>query len=216
MELNQPDWTCRMELPGWWLYFAEVRLTQDFEPVSLARAMDAAADAFRRDQAGRDLATHPVLSAIRELFKQAGTSPSRYRPSSEALARRVLNGESLPRIQPLVDLNNLLSLRTLLPCCVMKPGSVVPPLVFRAGRAGESLTGLRGSLELEGKPVLADSLGPFGTPITDDHRVILESHHREALLLAYVPQGVAVDPGARLRGLILEIGGVEITYETKG
>ena len=44
-------------------------------------------------------------------------------------------------------------------------------LVLRAGRAGETFDSLRGPFPLEGKPLLADSAGPFGTPITDSQRV---------------------------------------------
>ena len=200
--------TCRMELPGWQLYFAALALGEGFDPGALESLVQETDVSFRKGLAGQDLAGQPVIGALRELFRQAGTSPSRYRPSSEALGRRVLKGEGLPRIQPLVDLNNLLSLITLCPCCVMRLETVEPPLVLRRGEPGEALHGLRGVLELDGKPVLADARGPFGTPITDDHRVVLQPGDRSALLVAYVPAAAAVDAGAVLGRLAGRLPGV--------
>ena len=109
-----------------------------------------------------------------------------------------------------MDLNNLLSLATLAPCCVVRPGSVEPPLVLRRGGAGETIRGLRGPLELEGKPVLADARGPFGTPITDDHRVVLQPEDRAALLVAYVPAAAPADVAAALHDLAGRIAGVRV------
>lgn len=202
--------TCRVELPGWRLVFAGLELSGPVDPARLAAVLAEEEDRFRRRLGGLELAGDPVIAALRELFKQAGTSPSKYRPSSEALGRRVLRGEGLPRIHPLVDLNNLLSLATLAPCCVMRPGSVEPPLVLRRGGAGEAIHGLRGPFELEGKPVLADMRGPFGTPITDDHRVVLQPEDRAALLVAYVPAAAPVDVPAALRDLAGRIAGVRV------
>lgn len=202
---------CRLELPGWRLLFYRLALTGSFRPAVLAAGLRQEENRLRNELAGNELSGHPVLAALRELFRQAGTSPSRYRPSSEALVRRVLKAESLPAIHPLVDFNNLLSLRTMCPCCVMRTGSVIPPLVFRIGRAGESITGLRGSLDLDGKPVLADTAGPFGTPITDDHRVVLTPADETAWLVIYAPAGLpggldraAPDLAGNMPGLVCE------------
>jgi DNA/RNA-binding domain of Phe-tRNA-synthetase-like protein len=205
--------TCRVDLPGWRLYFASLRLLDEFDPHRLEILVRETGAAFRRDLTGQDLVARPVIAALRELFKQAGTSPSRYRPSSEALGRRLLKGEELPRIQPLVDVNNLLSVVTLCPCCVMRPGSVEPPLTLRRGRSGDVIQGLRGPLDLEGKPTLEDAGGPFGTPITDDHRVILRPEDRSALLVAYLPADGAPDVAASLRGLAEKIPGLQIGSE---
>lgn len=202
--------TCRVELPGWRLFFAWLELSGDLDPVRGAAAFTEEEARFRARMEGRDLAAEPMVAALRELFKQAGTSPSKYRPSSEALGRRVLKGEGLPRIHPLVDLNNLLSLATLTPCCVMRPGSVELPLVLRRGGDGETIQGLRGPMELEGKPVLADARGPFGTPITDDHRVVLQPGDRAALLVAYVPAAAPAEVPAALNALADRLSGVRV------
>ena len=61
------------------------------------------------------LPDHPRMKAWRDAFRLLGVKPSEYRPSIEALVRRVLRGEPLPIINALVDLGNLVSLRYLVP-----------------------------------------------------------------------------------------------------
>jgi len=197
-------------LPGWRLYFALLKLGDDFNEERLAAVIEREEDTFRSRNAGQDLSSNATISHLRYLFRQAGTKPSRYRPSSEALARRVLKGNPLPRIFPLVDFNNLLSLRTLVPCCVMKTGSITPPIVLRCGQEGEQLSGLRGPFHLAGKPTLTDSVGPFGTPITDDHRVILGTDDREAVLAAYIPRDIHLQMDKVIRELAAEAGGIHV------
>ena len=95
----------------------------------------------------------------------------------------------------MVDLNNLLSLELLVPCCVIDATAVEPPFELRVGRGGETMTSLRGPFNLEGKPVLSDASGPFGTPITDAERVRVKPDSGEVWLVAYLPARL-IGPGA--------------------
>ena len=58
---------------------------------------------------------HPNIKAWREVYKKFGTDPKRYRCSIEALVRRVIKGDEIPRINTLVDLYNYISIRYVLP-----------------------------------------------------------------------------------------------------
>jgi len=175
------------ELEGWQLIWFRL-LPADGEAETLAGRM--------REEAGRARSRHPdgiptgdeVVSEIRGLFRDGGIDPTRYRPSSEALLRRVLKGDEIPLIHPMVDLNNLLSLRLLVPCCVLDPDHVSPPFTLRLGAEGEEMDSLRGVFNLEGKPLLEDLEGPFGTPITDSERVRIRSDTGEVWLVAYLPR----------------------------
>ncbi len=201
----------RLELPGWQLVWA--RLGQSGEPgTALEGLARRVAETTRATRALDTLAQDPVVAALRRLFKEAGCDPSRYRPSSEALLRRVLKGEDLPAVHPFVDVNNALSVELAVPSCVMAAGTFGEPVVLRAGRAGEVLDSMRGPLDLEGKPLLADDTGPFGTPITDSHRVKVRPETREAWLVAYLPSGlVSVEEAhATLRALAAESGCVRV------
>ncbi len=180
---------CEIRLSGWGLVWARVEATGQGQE-ALARLRREVAERARASYLLEDLPQHPTVAAVRRLFRQAGCDPTRWRPSSEALARRVLKGEDLPAISPLVDINNCLSLELLVPACVLAAGTVQGTVTLRAGQAGEAMLSLRGPVSLEGKPVLADELGPFSTPITDSQRVKVGADTREAWLVAYLPQGV--------------------------
>lgn len=177
------------QLPGWGLFWAELEATGEGGE-ALAKLRREVAVRARASFRLEDLPQHPTVAAIRKLFRQAGCDPTRWRPSSEALARRVLKGEELPAISPLVDINNCLSLELLVPACVLAAGSVHGAVTLRAGEAGEAMLSLRGEVSLEGKPLLADELGPFSTPITDSRRVKVTPETQKAWLVAYLPQGV--------------------------
>jgi DNA/RNA-binding domain of Phe-tRNA-synthetase-like protein len=187
----------QMDLPGWELVWLRVAVLPGASGADerLAALRHEISELARAALEGLDLSSHATVAAVRKLFRAAGCDPTRYRPSSEALLRRVLKGEDLPAIHPLVDLNNCLSVELAVPCCVAAEGSFTPPVTLRAGRPGETYESLRGPINLEGKPLLADPAGPFSTPITDSQRVKVTQATEGAWMIAYLPQG-HVDPAA--------------------
>lgn len=186
------------ELPGWELLWVRLRLRPGHGE-ALARLRDEAAEAARIHFEGESLSTDPVVAGVRSLFRAAGCDPTRYRPSSEALLRRLLKGEDLPAIHPFVDLNNCLSVELAVPCCASAEGTFTPPVTLRAGRPGETVLSLRGPFNLEGKPLLEDARGPFSTPITDSERVRVGEGTDRAWIVVYLPQGKMEAADARKR-----------------
>jgi len=180
----------RSELPGWELFWARLELLPGAAEDRMAALRREVSEVARASLEGISLSSHETLSALRKLFRAAGTDPTHYRPSSEALLRRVLKGEDLPEIHPLVDLNNCLSVELAVPCCMMREESFGTPLVLRAGLPGESYESLRGPFNLEGKPLLLDAEGPLDTPITGSVRVKVLPETRNVWLVAYLPEGV--------------------------
>lgn len=176
----------RHELAGWQLLW--VRLTMQAGGEGALRTLRQKTQAEVRARLSLEsLAQHPTVAGVRALFRQAGCDPTRYRPSSEALLRRVLKGEDLPDIFPAVDFNNLLSIELAVPSCVMDARCVEPQIVLRSGRAGERMLSMRGDFDLEGKPLLEDARGVFGTPITDSERVKVQADTRDILMVLYLP-----------------------------
>ena len=178
------------ELEGWELFWAHLAIERD-APEELAALRDEVAAAARQRFASTaDLSSDPTVAGLRRLFRAAGCAPTKYRPASEALLRRLVKGDSLPVIQPLVDLNNCLSATLAVPCCVMVDGSFGTSLRLRSGTAGEAYESLRGPFNLEGKPLLVDDEGPIDTPITGNQRVKVVEDTRRAWLVAYLPGDV--------------------------
>lgn len=180
----------RHELPGWELFWAHLELLPGNHEAQMTALRREVSELARASLEGIDLASHATVAALRKLFRAAGTDPTRYRPASEALLRRVLKGEDLPAIHPLVDINNCLSVELAVPCCMMREESFTPPMVLRAGLPGESYESLRGPFNLEGKPLLLDAEGPLDTPITGSVRVKVLPETRRVWVVAYLPEGV--------------------------
>ena len=106
-----------------------------------------------------------TIHATREAYKKCGKDPSRYRPSGEALCRRILRGIPLYQIDTLVDLINLVSIRY---------GYSIGG--FDADKIqGDTLVLGRGELNIEGMPVYRDAMGGIGTPTSDNERTKLEA-----------------------------------------
>ncbi|MEX1310206.1 MAG: phenylalanine--tRNA ligase beta subunit-related protein [Candidatus Sulfomarinibacteraceae bacterium] len=185
--MEQPPFKIDMQLEGWRLFWAHLAITDIDDSILAARRTEVADAARDRFSDTASISGDPVVAALRTLFRTAGCDPTRYRPASEALLRRLVKGGELPEIFPLVDLNNCLSAELAVPCCVMVEDSFSEPLTWRSGVGGESYESLRGPFNLEKKPVLFDSDGPLDTPITGNVRVKVEPDTERAWLVAYMP-----------------------------
>lgn len=113
-----------------------------------------------------------AIAATRRVYKACGKDPSRYRPSSEALIRRVLQGKQLYQIDTLVDLINLASITYGYSIGGFDAGKFSgDTLSLGVGREGEPYEGIgRGMLNIAGLPVYRDAIGGVGTPTSDNER----------------------------------------------
>ncbi len=132
-----------------------------------------------------DIKTQPAIAATREAYKRCGKDPGRYRPSAEALRRRLLRGIELYRIDTLVDLINLVSLRTGFSIGGFDADKIQgDSLELGIGRAGEPFIGIgRGTLNIEGLPVYRDTVGGIGTPTSDHERTKIDLDTRHILII---------------------------------
>jgi DNA/RNA-binding domain of Phe-tRNA-synthetase-like protein len=156
----------------------------------LARLMDDVCDRARREFTVESLAEAEPTRAVRAMFHSWDMDPSKYRPSSEALLRRVVQGKGLYRVSNVVDIGNVGSIETGWPFGCYDRARIRPPVAFRHGAAGESYEGIgKRTWHLEGRPVLADADGPFGSPISDSTRSMITEAAREVLIVIYAPAG---------------------------
>jgi DNA/RNA-binding domain of Phe-tRNA-synthetase-like protein len=159
------------------------------DPV-LDAEVDGTCASFRERYGQGKSSEVPGAADARTLYKALGMDPTKTRPSNEALLRRALKGETLYRINTLVDALNLVSLRVQLPFGLYDLDRVKTPVVLRKGSAGEGYEGIRkGFVNVEARPVLVDAEGPFGNPTSDSARTMITLETRNALVVAYAPAG---------------------------
>lgn len=128
------------------------------------------------------------IAATRAAYKACGKDPSRYRPASEQLARRVLQGKELYSVDTLVDLGNLVSLFSGYPTGLLDADKLAgqndATILLGVGHAGEPYEGIgRGVLNIEGLPVYRDAAGPIATPTSDSTRTMLSADTRRLLFI---------------------------------
>ena len=126
----------------------------------LDRAMTEAEEKVRA-------APPPDGALVRAMYHRLGLDPTRTRPSSEALLRRVRRGEPLPRINTLVDICNWCSLELQVPYGLYDRARIEGPIELRLGTAGR---GVRRHSEGHGEPGRPDDAGRFGGPVRQSQR----------------------------------------------
>ena len=138
--------------------------------------------------ANAPLSSHPVIGHVRRMYRKIGWEPTRYRPSSEALARRILQGKGLYRIYNLVDLGNMVSARFHLPMGLYDADKIQGEIWFDVGREGESYQGIsRQEIHAQGKLILRDEIGIFGNPTADSKRTSLSEQTKNVLAIFFTP-----------------------------
>lgn len=149
----------------------------------------------------------PSIEATRLAYRRLGKDPSRYRPSGEALVRRVLQGKSLYQINTAVDLINLASMEFGYSIGGFDYDKIEgSSLSLGIGLHDEPYEGIgRGMLNIENLPVYRDAVGGIGTPTSDNERTALslETCHLLALVNGYDGDTLSVMACAqRIAGLL--------------
>ncbi|MBR0273897.1 MAG: hypothetical protein IJQ59_07400 [Bacteroidaceae bacterium] len=155
----------------------------------LWQEIEAMGERFRQELTTETLKDITSIAATRRVYKACGKDPSRYRPASEALIRRVLQGKELYQRDTLVDLVNLASIAYGYSIGGFDADRFVgDTLTLGIGREGEPYEGIgRGLLNIEGLPVYRDAEGGVGTPTSDNERtkMTLDTTHLVVLINGY-------------------------------
>lgn len=166
---------------------AEVRNTPFCQP--LWDEINALGDRFRSELTTESLKQLPGIEATRRVYRACGKDPSRYRPASEALIRRILQGKSLYQIDTLVDLINLASIAFGYSIGGFDGDKFQgDTLTLGIGREGEPYEGIgRGMINIKGLPVYRDAQGGVGTPTSDNERtkIDIRTTHLVVLINGY-------------------------------
>ena len=154
-------------------------------PQGLWQEIEALGEHYRETLTTETLKERSAIAATRRVYRACGKDPSRYRPAAEALIRRLLQGKGLYRIDTLVDLINLASMRFGYSIGGFDADKIEGnTLTLGIGRAGEPYEGIgRGILNIEGLPVYRDNQGGVGTPTSDNERTKIDLHTTHLLVL---------------------------------
>jgi len=129
-----------------------------------------------------------VLQSARDLYRKIGIEPTKTRPSSEALLRRAIKGKLLYRVNSIVDVGNLCSLKFLLPIGLYDLTKINEFIVLRRGQKGEEYQGIgKEMIHVEGRYTLADKKGAFGNPSSDSLRTSINVSTKNLLLVIFAP-----------------------------
>jgi len=114
----------------------------------------------------------PAIAATRQLYRQLGKDPSRYRVSSEALCRRIIRGLGIYRLTTLIDVVNLVSIKSGYAISGLDADRIEgDTLTMSVGTEADLFNGIgRGLLNIQGMPVYRDAMGPIATPTSDEER----------------------------------------------
>lgn len=153
-------------------------------PDALWDELERLADGMRAVMQMPDINRRPGIAATRAIYKALGKEPNRYRPSMEAMSRRLLKGMELYRIDTLVDLINLVSLSSGYAIGGFDADKIQGDmLTLGVGREGEEFNAIgRGPLNIACLPVYRDAVGGIGTPTSDEERTKISLSTRRLLM----------------------------------
>jgi len=160
------------------LYELEVTEPRDDFELEVARAMQASRSGDVAD-----------VGRARALYRQFGTDPTKVRPSSEALLRRLKKGDPFPRVNSLVDVANAMSVQLQVPVGLYDLEKIRgDELVLRLGTEGEKYTGIgKEQVNVAGRICIADAEGPCGNPSADSARTMITTATERAAWIYFLP-----------------------------
>jgi DNA/RNA-binding domain of Phe-tRNA-synthetase-like protein len=139
------------------------------------------------------------LKEWRSTFKAAGTDPSKYRPSVEALYRRVKKGDFIISDNSAIDVNNFFSLEYEIPFGIYNLDAISEPITVKIGTEEDSYDALNGrTVSMNEKIVTSDANGSFGSPIVDSKRTKVTEDTKNALQVVYFTPSTSVENATQM------------------
>jgi DNA/RNA-binding domain of Phe-tRNA-synthetase-like protein len=128
----------------------------------------------------------PGFDFSRKLYRSCSVDPTKHRPSSEALWRRIKRGLDFPKVNPFVDLTNLLSLKYQICYGLYDLDKIQGCIEITQGQEGAQYQGIRKDmLNLKGKIIIKDKIGPFGNPSSDSLRTCTQNSTKHLLQVLF-------------------------------
>lgn len=135
-----------------------------------------------------------LFEPSRQLYRKIGLDPTRRRPSSEALIRRILQNKPLYQVNTVVDAGNYCSIHFALSVGLYDMDKLGSQINLRMGQEGEGYEGInKGWINVGNRFTLADEKGPFGNPSSDSDRSKITLTTNRVLFVIYAPSGYNSD-----------------------
>tara|TARA_R110001583_G_scaffold99175_5_gene244477 strand:- start:4923 stop:5585 length:663 start_codon:yes stop_codon:yes gene_type:complete len=137
-----------------------------------------------------DIRNKSTISSSKDGYRKVGKDPNRYRLSAESLLRRIVNGKGLYKINNVVDLLNLTSIKSGFSIGGYNADKIIGSIKMGLGQADEEYQGIgRGQLNVENLPLFRDNLGAFGSATSDSLRTQIDSNCQNLLMVFFSYQG---------------------------
>ncbi len=139
---------------------------------------------IRQSYTIEDINKRNEIRATRLIYKTLGKDPNRYRPSAEALCRRIIRELDIYRVNTLVDIINLVSIRSGFSIGCFDLELIVGNLNLEVGNENEKFDAIgRGLLNIAGLPIYRDEVGGIGTPTSDSERTKISENSTKVLII---------------------------------
>lgn len=174
--------------PDYFMVLVEADVTNSVTSDSLWQEIEDYSAYLRENVELSQVNKRSGIVATRNAYKACGKDPNRYRPSSEALCRRIVRGMELYKIDTLVDLVNLLSMKSGYSVSGFDRDKIAgDTLTISVGEEGEPFEGIgRGPLNIAGMPVYRDAIGGIGTPTSDNERTKIDLNTTHAVICIHI------------------------------
>jgi DNA/RNA-binding domain of Phe-tRNA-synthetase-like protein len=144
-------------------------------------------ESLKIDMETKGFTDFPGLKEWRSVFKSLGIDHSKYRPSSEALYRRVKKDTVVMSGQSAVDVNNFFSLQYEIPIGIYDANNISGDIQIQIGSENSGYDGLNGRyMNMKGKLISEDAEGPFGSPIVDSKKTMITEKTKRAVQIVYL------------------------------
>jgi len=146
--------------------------------------MEVEIQLIRNTYSIEEINKRPEIAATRKGYKMLGKDPNRYRPSAEALCRRIVREIEIYKVSTLVDIINLVSIRSGFSIGGFDLEKIQGDVVLGVGTTEDEFEAIgRGILNVEGLSLYRDQIGGIGTPTSDHERTKISDQTTQLLMI---------------------------------
>ncbi|MDP4238696.1 MAG: phenylalanine--tRNA ligase beta subunit-related protein [Bacteroidota bacterium] len=146
--------------------------------------METEIQQFSANHSLEDINKRPEIAATRRVYRMLGKDPNRYRPSAEALCRRIVRGIPIYQVNTLVDCINLVSIRSGYSIGGFDSDKIQGNIELGVGTSNDEFEAIgRGMMNVEGLPIYRDKIGGIGTPTSDNERTKISENTTHLLMI---------------------------------